>query len=413
MTEPNPDADAAVGGAPRRELSVDELLRELDALDAIADDDDLYAKGMRCVTDHLRDWLKDLQVGAPPIAAGAPDEHDDMQPPVDRSERPTDTTSALLSSDRVEASGDEAGHAVSVQQLRPSPENATAEVGVVPLVPDVMPDRIGGHAPENAELVSGVPQGSQDAIHGANPTTAPAVHLVGRPALLDTDVCGRCSHARFDHAGVPGTRECQVRTGCDCYEFLDASTPVESEVARLRASLHQLQQENKNLRAFAPPDGVGCQDVGECYSTSTQLDAMEVRAEQAEWERDEAWATLHQREAERDETRTRLREALVNEAEPLGELPLPELAAAVVSGGWRLKKQRDDFVSQLAAAERDRAAALQALSNARIFIGYARYELEPGKSQLGDQFPRQADADVVLAEIDALLTPVRQEPKDA
>jgi hypothetical protein len=39
----------------------------------------------------------------------------------------------------------------------------------------------------------------------------------------------------------------------------------------------------------------------------------------------------------------------------------------------------------------------------RKFIEYARYELEPGAMQLGDQFPRQADADKAIAVIDAVM----------
>ena len=32
----------------------------------------------------------------------------------------------------------------------------------------------------------------------------------------------------------------------------------------------------------------------------------------------------------------------------------------------------------------------------KSFIEYARYELEPGEMQPGDQFPRQADADKAI-----------------
>jgi hypothetical protein len=39
----------------------------------------------------------------------------------------------------------------------------------------------------------------------------------------------------------------------------------------------------------------------------------------------------------------------------------------------------------------------------RSFIEYARYELQPGESQFGDQFPRQADADKAMGILDALL----------
>ena len=40
------------------------------------------------------------------------------------------------------------------------------------------------------------------------------------------------------------------------------------------------------------------------------------------------------------------------------------------------------------------------LEHVRTFIGYARYELEPGEAELGDQFPRQGCADKIIAKID-------------
>jgi hypothetical protein len=43
----------------------------------------------------------------------------------------------------------------------------------------------------------------------------------------------------------------------------------------------------------------------------------------------------------------------------------------------------------------------------RTFIEYARYELEPGEQQAGDQFPRQSAADKAMAEIDAVLAAVQ------
>jgi hypothetical protein len=48
-------------------------------------------------------------------------------------------------------------------------------------------------------------------------------------------------------------------------------------------------------------------------------------------------------------------------------------------------------------------ALVAALKKAKSFIEYARYELQPGKAQLGDQFPRQDDADAVLGLIEAAL----------
>lgn len=46
----------------------------------------------------------------------------------------------------------------------------------------------------------------------------------------------------------------------------------------------------------------------------------------------------------------------------------------------------------------------EALQRARTFIAYARYELEPGELQLGDQFPRQGCADKEIARIEAAIT---------
>lgn len=53
------------------------------------------------------------------------------------------------------------------------------------------------------------------------------------------------------------------------------------------------------------------------------------------------------------------------------------------------------------SAERTRLIAAK-LKWLRSFVVYARYELQPGTSQPGDQFPRQADADRALSEIDAI-----------
>lgn len=36
------------------------LVKELDALDALATSDHQYDRGMRCSTDHLRDWLEEF-----------------------------------------------------------------------------------------------------------------------------------------------------------------------------------------------------------------------------------------------------------------------------------------------------------------------------------------------------------------
>jgi hypothetical protein len=57
----------------------------------------------------------------------------------------------------------------------------------------------------------------------------------------------------------------------------------------------------------------------------------------------------------------------------------------------------------------------------RKFIEYARYELQPGEQQFGDQFPRQDAADKAMAEIDTVIAalavlgdpPVAEQEKEA
>jgi hypothetical protein len=44
-----------------------------------------------------------------------------------------------------------------------------------------------------------------------------------------------------------------------------------------------------------------------------------------------------------------------------------------------------------------------ALERAITFIKYARYELEPGLATIGDQFPRQEDADKMVKEAEDAL----------
>ena len=75
-----------------------------------------------------------------------------------------------------------------------------------------------------------------------------------------------------------------------------------------------------------------------------------------------------------------------------------------------LLSERDETITKLAAEAEKRYAAedvrdelLAALKKAKTFIYYARYELQPGKAVLGDQFPKQEDADNVTAIIDAAI----------
>jgi len=58
---------------------------------------------------------------------------------------------------------------------------------------------------------------------------------------------------------------------------------------------------------------------------------------------------------------------------------------------------------------------LKDLAWVKKFIEYARYELQPGETQVGDQFPRQADADKAIRILDALLvsgTPGEEQVKE-
>jgi hypothetical protein len=45
----------------------------------------------------------------------------------------------------------------------------------------------------------------------------------------------------------------------------------------------------------------------------------------------------------------------------------------------------------------------------RQFVEYARYVLEPGESQFGDQFPRQADADKAIRILDEEIVKQREQ----
>jgi hypothetical protein len=63
-------------------------------------------------------------------------------------------------------------------------------------------------------------------------------------------------------------------------------------------------------------------------------------------------------------------------------------------------------------ASRETPRQEEELQWVRKFIEYARYELEPGEMQMGDQFPRQGDADKAIGILDRILgreTP--QEPR--
>lgn len=68
----------------------------------------------------------------------------------------------------------------------------------------------------------------------------------------------------------------------------------------------------------------------------------------------------------------------------------------------------DDLRHKLATAKESLREALSALSHARMFIEYARYELEPGLATIGDQFPRQEDADKEIKNIDAAIEKLKR-----
>lgn len=53
-------------------------------------------------------------------------------------------------------------------------------------------------------------------------------------------------------------------------------------------------------------------------------------------------------------------------------------------------------------------ALIAPLRQAKTFIEYARYELQPGKATFPDQFPKQEDADVVIAALEAALAAARE-----
>lgn len=67
-----------------------------------------------------------------------------------------------------------------------------------------------------------------------------------------------------------------------------------------------------------------------------------------------------------------------------------------------------DEVTRLRSALSARDEAIRvaegALSRGKLFIEYARYELEPGKAGIGDQFPRRVDADEHIALLVAALS---------
>jgi hypothetical protein len=75
---------------------------------------------------------------------------------------------------------------------------------------------------------------------------------------------------------------------------------------------------------------------------------------------------------------------------------------------WELRAEAAEAeVAKLRAAQE---ALRAALTKARTFITYARYELQDGLATLGDQFPRQGDADVVVAQIDDALARLTAAP---
>jgi hypothetical protein len=83
------------------------------------------------------------------------------------------------------------------------------------------------------------------------------------------------------------------------------------------------------------------------------------------------------------------------------------LKLALVEESGYLKRAE----AEVARLTQEQANAIVALKKAHTFIEYARYELQPGLATVGDQFPRQQDADVVMALIAAALASLPQEER--
>ena len=64
--------------------------------------------------------------------------------------------------------------------------------------------------------------------------------------------------------------------------------------------------------------------------------------------------------------------------------------------------------SLLALIEKRNKELLQVLEKAKVFIEYARYELEDGKATVGSQFPHKEDADIEMARLEKAVSEIKQ-----
>jgi hypothetical protein len=67
----------------------------------------------------------------------------------------------------------------------------------------------------------------------------------------------------------------------------------------------------------------------------------------------------------------------------------------------QLRERHEALVSAL-------QESVEKLTWVRKFVEYARYELEPGVMQPGDQFPRQDAADKAVAELDSVIVAITE-----
>jgi hypothetical protein len=113
----------------------------------------------------------------------------------------------------------------------------------------------------------------------------------------DNAICGRCGHAAFWHANL-GQGECQVKTGCDCYEFKSDSDarstqePQEPLVNELAEALSDLVGVAKQAMYDAGRDG--CEfdsdiELAPARAAIAKYELLvrgEAREPQAGWQRD-------------------------------------------------------------------------------------------------------------------------------
>lgn len=67
---------------------------------------------------------------------------------------------------------------------------------------------------------------------------------------------------------------------------------------------------------------------------------------------------------------------------------------------WKYHDHRSQLKSASQVVPQDAKVDLMWV---RKFVEYARYELQPGEQQVGDQFPRQDAADKAIAKLDGII----------